>query len=262
MMLTEERNEKFRIDIQLVGKTLLFTRWEENTSESITEFRGYGHSFEKRCTTYTGELKGSTGHHRVIKYNLGGLQVVARFEVDAYFSDSTPGMSTASSDIDALTSSFKKIGLHTSRKAAPSESTLQVVKGGYSVPHNSLIELKTRAHHRPVQPGEVIYQLWLGQVRHLIAGYHSRGRFIRTEEKDFASSGKFREFEENKANELRRFVQVVKSIRTAMVTHKLNKAVLLFDGRDLRLYKRIGVWDALPSDLLSKWDETATGVKN
>src|SRR2546423_749202 len=160
MMLTEERNEKFRIDIQLVGKTLLFTRWEENTSEFITEFRGYGHSFEKRCTTYTSELKGSTGHHRVVKYNLDGLEVVARFEVDAYLSDgANTGMSGRSStyhtDLDTLTSSFKSIRLNPAQKSKGlppaekvSESTLRVIQGGYKVLHSSLVELKTRAHHR------------------------------------------------------------------------------------------------------------------
>ena len=190
-----------------------------------------------------------------------------RFEVDAYLANTgmslSGGSSTdpiASSELDTLTSAFKSIQLNSLQnpKVPPtekrSESTLQVLQGGYKVPHNSLVELKTRAHHRPLQPRDVIYQLWFGQVRHLIAAYHSRGKFIRIEQKDFATSGKFSEFEQNKANELQRLVKVVRDIRTTMVTRKLKKVVLLFDGGDLRLCERTGVWDALPSDLLSKWE--------
>ena len=48
-------------------------------------------------------------------------------------------------------------------------------------------------------------------------------------------------------------MKTIKSIRTAMMIHKLSKAILLYDGGVMKLYERSGVWDALPSDLLSKW---------
>jgi len=260
--ISGERIEDFRIDIQLVGKTLLFQRWETNTSEYIVEFRGYGHSFEKMCTTYSGDgMKASTGHHRVVKYNLAGLEVLTRFEVDAYYPDdvSNTGMGsssrTAPVDMDALTSSLQKVQLTTSQRGKiDATSTLRVIEGGYKAPHSSLIEIKTRAQHRPIQISDVIYQLWFAQVRHLIAGYHSRGRFIRSEQKDFVHTGEFRKFEQRKGDDLRKFVKVVEGIRTAMVRGKIKKAVLLFEGSDMKLYERSGVWNSLPADLLARWE--------
>jgi hypothetical protein len=211
-------------------------------------------------------MKGSTGHHRIIKYNLGGLEVLTRFEVDAYLSDNMPARIDRSAasrtaptfDLDALTSSLQKVHLDERSQVAKStaaekSSTLRVIHGGYKVPHTSLIELKTRALRRPLSISDVIYQLWFAQVRHLITGYHSRGKFIRTDQSDFHTTGEFRKFEQSKGSSLRKFVTVIQGIRTAMVDSKLKTAVLLFEGGTLKLYERSGMWAALPADLLSKW---------
>ena len=58
-----ERIEDFRIDIRLVGRTVLFTRYEEHTHETIglNDFRGFGHSFERRFSTYGEGMKESIG---------------------------------------------------------------------------------------------------------------------------------------------------------------------------------------------------------
>jgi hypothetical protein len=207
-------------------------------------------------------MKASTGHHRIVKYNLAGLEVLTRFVVDAYYSDDVSNIGTVGSssrtapvDMDALTSSLQKVQLTTSQKGkSDATSTLRVLEGGYKVPHSSLIEIKTRAQHRPIQISDVIYQLWFAQVRHLIAGYHARGRFIRSEQKDFVHTGEFRKFEQRKGDEMRKFVKVVEGIRTAMVRGKIKKAVLLFEGSDMKLYERSGLWNALPADLLARWE--------
>ena len=63
--------DDFRIDVQLAGdNTLLLQRWEPRTSEVVTEGRGFGHSYEERCTTTPPGLERwkSTGHHRIISY--------------------------------------------------------------------------------------------------------------------------------------------------------------------------------------------------
>ena len=59
----------FRIDVELVGtKTVLFSRCEEETAETIPpeQFRGFGHTF-RRTVTSAGVIN-STGHHRIITY--------------------------------------------------------------------------------------------------------------------------------------------------------------------------------------------------
>lgn len=96
-----------------------------------------------------------------------------------------------SSASDSLTSSFQKIELAPSQKGKGTSTAVEpksrVIQGGYKIPYNSLIELKTRAYRRPIQTGDVIYQLWFAQVHHLIAGYHARGRFLRTDQRVMGS---------------------------------------------------------------------------
>lgn len=74
--------DDFRIDIELAGNTLILQRWEPRTSEVVTEGRGFGHSFEAKCTSTPSGLENwkSTGHHRVITY-VGHL---SRFDIIAY----------------------------------------------------------------------------------------------------------------------------------------------------------------------------------
>ena len=52
------------------------------------EFRGFGHEFEKASTIT--QVKGSTGHHRIVSYRLGSLSFLVRHETDGYVSDLKP----------------------------------------------------------------------------------------------------------------------------------------------------------------------------
>ncbi|EEB91657.1 hypothetical protein MPER_09952 [Moniliophthora perniciosa FA553] len=72
----------FRIDLQLAGKTVLFNRWEKQTKEQMPGYT-YGFNFEKVNTKQRGDCERSTGHHRIVKYDFGGIKMVVRFEVDA-----------------------------------------------------------------------------------------------------------------------------------------------------------------------------------
>jgi len=87
-----------------------------------------------------------------------------------------------------------------------------------------------------------------------MVGYHYRGTFVRIEQTDFEKTKEFQHFERGKGSVLRKLVQVVESLRTAMKGGKMEKAVLLFKNNSLKLYQRTGTWDALPQDLISKWD--------
>jgi hypothetical protein len=52
-----EAIDNFRIDIELVRKTMLFTRWEKASTEIVSEFR---HEFEKHFTRMSKDLRGIT----------------------------------------------------------------------------------------------------------------------------------------------------------------------------------------------------------
>jgi len=257
-----DRVEEFRIDIELVGDTLLFTRWEKYATENVREFRGFGHSFENEFTTYSDELKMSTGHHRIIQYDVGTLTILARFEVDGFLPDNaagSPAEPTTSSEIDDLTTSLGSIHLSSTSKTVQAypefeSSSLKILRGGFNVPQDSLVELKTRAQRRPIQTSDVIFQLWFGQLRHLIAAYHSRGTFIRTDYMDFERDGAFSRFEKDNKDALGKLINVVHQIKMNLAKEKRKKAVFLFVGGKMKLFERTGDWNALPADLLLKWN--------
>lgn len=56
----------FRIDVELVGNTCLFTRREEADIEFIDTFRGYGQEYKDVATMLSKGSENATGHHRII----------------------------------------------------------------------------------------------------------------------------------------------------------------------------------------------------
>lgn len=81
--------QPFRIDIQMVGRTMMMTRWERDPS-SMTQTplcRGYGRGFEKICTRLEGTQSESTSHHRIVSYTLGSLSFAVQFEADLRICD-------------------------------------------------------------------------------------------------------------------------------------------------------------------------------
>jgi hypothetical protein len=80
----KHERESFTMKIEVVGNTAIVQRDEAATTEFVAphEFKGYGHEFE---TTYTiPQIKGSTGHHRIISYRFGGMNFMIRHETDGY----------------------------------------------------------------------------------------------------------------------------------------------------------------------------------
>ena len=250
-MLSDVMIGDFRIDLELVGNTLLFTRWETTSSEYLTDFRGFGHEFERKFTTYASEMSRSTGHHRVVSYAFGGLKLLLRFEVDAHTGDYG---SAKSEDIDNLTAQIGSLRLQSQTASDKTDGNVQVTRGGYHVPHKSLVELKTRAKHRRIQTSDVIYQLWFSQVEHLFVGYHNRGVFTELNQTNYKTSGGFDRFTRDKGMELRRLIKLIREIRKTMITQKRPRAVLLHEGGSLHLYEKGSNQHALPADLLLKWE--------
>lgn len=61
---SEEKD--FRIDVDVVGWTCLFTRLEAENTDTVKGFMGYGHEYEKAATRATRGCERATGHHRMI----------------------------------------------------------------------------------------------------------------------------------------------------------------------------------------------------
>jgi len=246
--------QDFRMDIELVEKTLLFTRWVKNARGFITDSRGYGHEFEKSMGTYSNQLKRSTSHHRVIQYSLMGISILLRFEADCYMlSEGISTVSSSKSRESAQICSYNG-GIQSDVDNHPHKSKFKLIRAGHNVPHSSIVELKTCNERKWLLTSKVVDQLWFGQVRHLKIGYHNEGLFSRIEEKDFKENGEFQHFENRKSREVRNLIRVIEKIRAMMMEHKTVQTVLLYEDESLHLYKRQHGTHALPRDLLSKWE--------
>ncbi|KAJ5449523.1 uncharacterized protein N7458_005972, partial [Penicillium daleae] len=212
---------------------------------------GYGHEFEKAFTTI--QVSGSTGHHRIISYNFGGLKFIVRYETDAYVDDvSKPQSHSVDSKNESFLNMMENLSLSRTENHSrvPTESKLVIQEEGKPVSIKSTLEIKTRVSHKPINIQEVLPQLWVSQTPNLVRAYHNGGMFGPPEVKDVTYE--IAEWEENHANDLWGLVALVKEI-IRVVRENEGNAVLKYDGRSdsLAVWTREGS-RMLPDDLYFK----------
>jgi hypothetical protein len=236
--------QPFRIEVEIVGETLLFTRCEVQSSANMTNSRGYGHEFEDNFTKYEKPLGNSTGHHRIVQYSIAGVTFVVRFETDGYVEDGTSNASDE--EVSSLTTSFASLQIKQSK-------TLKVVRGGYDVPHESLLELKTSAKKDPIKDSKTLYQLWFGQVPWVFVGYHMAGEFYHIDEEYTTERREFKDFGTTRKVPLTKLARVIENIKTALKQSGKKRGIVLFENGGLHLYQTKRKSRSLPKDLLEKW---------
>lgn len=177
----------FRVNLFTRGKTLLLERCEErsvgetgpSTDGKTENGARFGKNFELAMTQHPEGLEDSECHHRVIKYDFGGLKCVVRFEVDAILPavDANPENDVFLDSMNALDDPVKS----TKREV--------IVKGRVN-PDDRLAEIKTTAHRfHPMS--RVMPQLWFGRTKYLLRGLHINGTFETIRRDDLEESGAF-----------------------------------------------------------------------
>ena len=171
--------QPFRIDIQMVGKTMMMTRWERDLSNiaRTSLCRGYGRGFEKACTQAEKKTPASTSHHRIVSYVLGDINIVAQFEADlrdctcqsAQENRGTPTVPSQAIWAQALA----RMQI---RCADQSASTLHVADIGVFHTRDCLLEVKSR-DHKNNNTDDIMAQMWLSSCHNLYLARHVRGRF-------------------------------------------------------------------------------------
>ena len=116
---------------------------------------------------------------RYLPQNFGGLKVLLRFEVDAC-------TGVPSHDADDLVAALSGLKIKSDTAAAETSVNTRTPVGGVSiirtsprtpVAQSTLIKLKTRASHRPLDWAEAYPQLYLSQTAYLYLAKHTRGNF-------------------------------------------------------------------------------------
>ncbi|KAJ4391093.1 hypothetical protein N0V93_004708 [Gnomoniopsis smithogilvyi] len=195
----------FRINMFLIKDTLIVERCIRKAAEMIRipDNRGFGHNFEHTFTAPSAGLGDSSSHHRVLRYKLGQLNCVVRFEVDACYHGGSEDLNKMSSSEEstamrddtiqadtnmAMTATALDFGLlslqddkgsrhsNTSRNGlASSLDSVTVIPRGAGTAQELTAELKTRSKHLSLSQN--LPQLWFGRTPFLISGSHTKGSF-------------------------------------------------------------------------------------
>ncbi|KAF8132470.1 hypothetical protein EV363DRAFT_108453 [Boletus edulis] len=168
--------DDFRIDVDLIGKTCLFTRQEEATM-LVGQQTGYGNEYLKAATKAPVGCDKIVDHHRIITYKFGSVNILLVFTADAC-------IETKHDDDDFLASfSSLSLGGNTDKPSKANEPgsgagfDIQVTPSRSLVPQANLIEVKTRSIYRDPNWREIYPQLYLSQTAWLYMAKHNRGAF-------------------------------------------------------------------------------------
>ncbi|RDW83496.1 hypothetical protein BP5796_04987 [Coleophoma crateriformis] len=246
-------SQSWRIDVDIIQDTMFFTRWEEHQVQIITGSRdsGYGHEFEKAFLKFDTALQESSGHHRIIRYSLGGIECLVRFEADGYISDDPDVVDRIlTKTIDGSPAPMDEIGalslLQIQDSIAATE--VQVIERGCIVNDDDILELKSCSANLRMQ--EDIPQLWISQTQHLFVGRHQKG-LVETEPEKIEMTDHFPIWEYQNQEQLSSLVGLITEIKEAARGSKVGQLMLVYKMEErpnvLRLYERTGKGLWLPS---------------
>lgn len=209
----------FTIEIEILGNTAIFSLAEVEPWRFVTahESTSYHHEF-KQAFTKT-QVPGSSGHHRVISYNLGGLKLVVSYETDAYVDVEQVSNFQAQNEGSENASP--------SRHKPPAGSKLVILEKGKKVPMSSTLLIKTLDSGEHVNVQELLSQLWVSQIPNLVRAYQRHAICKPPEIQDVALD--IAEWECDHSDDLQRLIALFKLIVRVAREHGGN-IVLKYDG--------------------------------
>ncbi|EUC33366.1 hypothetical protein COCCADRAFT_96310 [Bipolaris zeicola 26-R-13] len=217
-------NGPFRLNIYLVFNTLVIVR-RESRWWKLSDGHSYGINFERDFTTTTDDMCDATSHYRAIRYKMGPLNVVCRFEADAY-DDGMGNDNLTESEVAATTGNGAG---PTTRPTFNYSAPVRVLQKGHIVPTAQMVELKTQAYH-PESSALVQCQdqLWFGRTSLLFTAPYDKetGRVQRVKKED--ATERVARWEQAQQEALQKLVALLVRIRAVLVRERRpNRAVVL-----------------------------------
>lgn len=264
--------QDFRIDLHMVHNTLFLTRREQKTY-FVVNARGtskVGSNFESAFTTPEPGLEDSSSHHRVLRYTLGDLKCVVRFEADAcckekqndpqaldqncvnFFSSLSEEKIRIKCKQLLSTESEEAVAAAAAVAGDKSERTC-VVLGGRIVPSSTMAELKT-SQGANFGVEKHLPQLWFGRTSNLLIGTHTDGTFHKLEAVDIANQ--LLEWESTHQEQLRKLTWVIAELRkTVLSTPGGGYCVLVGKGkaRKATVYAVAKRTSVLPDNIIEQF---------
>ncbi|KAF6802997.1 geranylgeranyl pyrophosphate synthetase [Colletotrichum sojae] len=257
--------DSFKIQMHMVRDTLFISRREKTTSYDTNDRHpSWGHAFEHSFTQFGQDLERSTSHHRAIQYNLGGLKLIVRHEVDAAYEETSPPTvaegfsSTPSVGGGNLSPQAAKENKAEDSKRESGETTDDAAKRNLGEPDQIPDETKVLRTGNGTSPSnlsevkaspkiklrDVMDQLWFGRTPRLIICRHNRGTFHEAEIHDCES--KFAEWEQRNQATLQELVKILTSLRQEVTKIEGKRAIGVCDTE--RGKKNIQVWTCVQAD--------------
>ncbi|KAG7440084.1 uncharacterized protein BT62DRAFT_643654 [Guyanagaster necrorhizus] len=224
---TGQRHD-FRMDLQLAGsKTVLCTRWEPKVLMSADP-GGYGRNFERMLTRPAPGCTNAASHHRVITYDLAGMKLVVRAEVDACLP------------------SGKAAAAHAQQQQQP-----------HVPPQSALVELTTKSKNNCSRASRMAYkhmQMCLAQTPNLICGTHQYGVFGKVVRREMSDEGRGQ-----REAKLRLLRDALGSIQQLVVdAGRGGRLTLVYKDRVLKLYRRSSMNSLLPEEYMRMFQPNAS----
>ncbi|KAK7981412.1 hypothetical protein PG988_003650 [Apiospora saccharicola] len=155
------RNRTFGLNASVVHNSLILEHrtkaWLDNGG-MVTKDPGYGISFEEHVCDYPKGLEDSVSHWRILRYSLGPLKCVVRYEADA--------TKYPYGDCSEQT----RVVL-----PAPDDRSATVVLRGHLTPQANTIEIKSAGHNYPWDLRSQKPEIWAGCTGYLLRGRHADG---------------------------------------------------------------------------------------
>ncbi|KAI4692886.1 uncharacterized protein J4E88_001256 [Alternaria novae-zelandiae] len=263
------RLDTFCMGLHMVGNTLVVSRKERNAQQMIhgAPNAGYGHNFEKAFTMPDHGMGNSSSHHRVIRYHIGPLDCIVRFEVDAYYNDPDVVLGSKSEQlidepIETTSAAMAQLNIvgslpaqFNTRKNPADKPTIVVEKGNFVDP-SKLAEIKAKKVARLT---EALPQLWFGRTPFFMNGNHDKGT-VRSVSISHAEK-EYPRWEEANQGRLRKMVSLLAELRDAVARTKERAAVLVYDekGGPLKVFAMKKNHGVLPSETIAKHWTNAGG---
>jgi len=252
--------EEFRIDLQRAGKgTVLFMRWQPQTREISGPV--FVNSFRKAVTRVKTP---SEGYHRIVSYDLGELNVLVRFEVDACYD--TQSSSTVD-DLVSLTNSLSLSNSASSSSQPIKKNGIEIIRSGDElVNQEDLVEVATRSasSRHSFEWLNKYPQLYLSNTPTFVVGFHARGTFTSIEKftTDDTSNAEIKRARQEMQPGLNKLAVTLGLIRDKVLELTDEDATgdrsgrllaLVCQGRKLAIYERTE-GPKLPENLLELFD--------
>ena len=158
-----KKNGPWRLDLHVIQNTLIIIK-KDVSFWKRANIDGYGSNFEQAFTTPGEGMEDATSHYRVIRYGMGPLNVVVRFEVDAHYD--------GCDELNLYEAQYAKGDLM-QMPLFNYRAPIQVVQKGRIVPMSQMAELKTKTYDVNRFKGVAcLDQLWFGRTTHLFTGLY------------------------------------------------------------------------------------------